>query len=1072
MKFAHVFPTVPAVGHAEAVRDVVQTLQKQKLEAEEAAAPALAVPPPKPTRVEEAAAAAPAALQAVEEEKANVDTGGAGGGVQALNTPPVLRVQEASADKQMDEEQAFPLAEVESVGPLIGRGGTRVKQLAVMSGASIRFENEPKPTMFAKGSPEQRAKAFKIVSEWISSSGADVVPLALELHGRVIGTGGAKIREIELATNAHVLFEKEPEPRMVVRGNETERAAAMGMVQAIIESLDYEEEKMALVDVKDRTHVRAVLGVKGANVQNVEMACGVKIRYNLKEEDENKFFIIIGNSTGRAAAKAMIEEHLQNIKEMSTHQLLDDELRSLMGYKGQVVHRLEAESGGIISMQKEEDSRSTMIIRGTAAQRAKAWELAQDVLLNDAVETHEIPTQLRRIVVGPNGTVVKRVEADTGASVTLLNDNADNTSRLLLRGNQENRSAAWKLLESIIYSEVGEEKVMVPRRLVGDLLRNRARRCKDLELASGTYITIDKEEGTQNPKANDEGMVQVSVRGLAEQREVVKALINDMDAAGPEKFLLSELAEPGAEVSILDVRRIIGPRGRRVAELEEDTGASIRLEVEPELVVSVMGTREQKDAALALIRQSLTCDDQELVPLEENQHGVVIGVNGRSVQMIERESGAQVSFKSGEDAAMVLRGSEEQRAVAKKLVQQVLKSEIAESLLVDEAQASALIGLKGRNIRQVERVSGARVQVVNKAFPKGVGVQPGRLGSGNLDAEIAALNANETLVIIKGTEEQRAKARELVMVSVEPSAADEEMRLTPEQVDRLLELRGSVRRDIEERTGARLSLLDSSLIVFGKSGQREAARVALEEEFAKEEESRELGGGFPLLMLRLIIGVGGANVRKLEEASGARIRFDTLDQSRDPASSVSLKVRGTAEQRAKGFALIEQEQALYEEERMALDANKHYLLIGRSGDIVKALELQTGTAICFTQSPEPAMVVLGRPDNRRAAIEEARARVAGNPTAAQNIFRVPKEYHADVIGARGRNVQRIERLSGALVHFKGFDSDDCVVTGTPDQQQKAWEMIQETLDLAQGENECSVAALVAMYLYVYMPMYV
>jgi hypothetical protein len=182
------------------------------------------------------------------------------------------------------------------------------------------------------------------------------------------------------------------------------------------------------------------------------------------------------------------------------------------------------------------------------------------------------------------------------------------------------------------------------------------------------------------------------------------------------------------------------------------------------------------------------------------------------------------------------------------------------------------------------------------------------------------------------------------------------------------------------------------------------------------------------------------------QASGARIRFDVEDQSRDPTSSVFLKVRGTAEQRAKALALMAKEQTLYQEERMPLDTDKHFLLIGRGGEIVKALELQTGTAICFTQTPSPAMVVLGQAENCQAAIEEARARIEGENTAAQKKFRVPKEYHAELIGARGKNVQRIERLSGALVHLQGYDSEDCVITGTPAQQQRAWEIIQETME--------------------------
>jgi len=39
-------------------------------------------------------------------------------------------------------------------------------------------------------------------------------------------------------------------------------------------------------------------------------------------------------------------------------------------------------------------------------------------------------------------------------------------------------------------------------------------------------------------------------------------------------------------------------------------------------------------------------NQQEIVPLPQELHGVVIGVNGRSVQKIEMESGAQVYHSS------------------------------------------------------------------------------------------------------------------------------------------------------------------------------------------------------------------------------------------------------------------------------------------------------------------------------------------------------------------------------------------------------------------------------------------
>ena len=167
--------------------------------------------------------------------------------------------------------------------------------------------------------------------------------------------------------------------------------------------------------------------------------------------------ILVGTKDQRTAAKALIAAHLAEIKEVSTHNLNEDEMRSLMGYKGQVIHRLEEGSGAIISMnqdkvdqdkglgldegkaggeaggqqQEKQKVAKQMLIRGTPQQRARAWELAEEVLLMDAVETHDMPSQMRRVIVGPNGTVVKSIEAATGAGITLLN-HTSNTSRLLV----------------------------------------------------------------------------------------------------------------------------------------------------------------------------------------------------------------------------------------------------------------------------------------------------------------------------------------------------------------------------------------------------------------------------------------------------------------------------------------------------------------------------------------------------------------------------------------------------------------------------------------------------------------
>ena len=75
-------------------------------------------------------------------------------------------------------------------------------------------------------------------------------------------------------------------------------------------------------------------------------------------------------------------------------------------------------------------------------------------------------------------------------------------------------------------AQEGVERVLVDRRCGSELLRNKARVCKDLELATGTIISIEKEEAPRN--AADDGMVTVIVRGLRQQRDLVKVALADM----------------------------------------------------------------------------------------------------------------------------------------------------------------------------------------------------------------------------------------------------------------------------------------------------------------------------------------------------------------------------------------------------------------------------------------------------------------------------------------------------------------------------------------------------------------
>ncbi len=92
----------------------------------------------------------------------------------------------------------------------------------------------------------------------------------------------------------------------------------------------------------------------------------------------------MGTAAQREAAKAAIEKvqmesvERLNSMEQETYPLAEGDQRRLIGQGGKQVRELEAQSGARISMTSAGE-KPEVVIKGTKEQRARAWELAQQV---------------------------------------------------------------------------------------------------------------------------------------------------------------------------------------------------------------------------------------------------------------------------------------------------------------------------------------------------------------------------------------------------------------------------------------------------------------------------------------------------------------------------------------------------------------------------------------------------------------------------------------------------------------------------------------------------------------------
>ncbi|KAJ1469948.1 hypothetical protein T484DRAFT_1849785, partial [Baffinella frigidus] len=740
-------------------------------------------------------------------------------------------------------------------------------------------------------------------------------------------------------------------------------------------------QSVKLLGVVDTATARALIGIKGAQVRSMETSSGARIRFALDNgragnndngRAGNNTMTLRGNQEQRDAARTMIEGMLVQLRIEDRHSLVNLDIRALVGPGGVVVRGLEKQSGASISVVP--DDPPYVSIRGDRKNRTRAWELIQGVFTAgqeslykipeeiplflcwpfcQCESLYEIPLGLRRVVIGINGSNVKGVEEATGARVTMFWD--DDKAKARIAGTDEQRNAAWEEITKWVSSDECLLAQTVSEDTAIELMRHRAKRIRDVEGRTATSISVMRNQsgecvldaegraqttirGVGESRAEAAAMApQITIRGVGESRAEAAAMIQTVETQSPSTYVLSEIL--GVEsCSILDVRRLIGRKGATVAHVEKECGATISFDPTPPPTMTIMGSHAARDRVLAMIKADFAAIDEEVLPLGQDKHGSLIGVGGRTIKRLERDSGAQVSFRltpeaamafgrpSAEhgrvicvwgltpEAAMVVRGTAEQRASAMAFAKNILENDGAEPMimLIERRHFGLLIGKEGRVVRDVEKESGARIQVLTESNFEEVA----RLG---LDANALFKSGNgdreQAVVVIKGSEQEREVAKGLVLLAIDAQATDR-IPVTHAQREYLWASNSQRVREIEQAHSVQLraikpteGMVDASglevntvIEIRGRGTNRVQASEMLMQVLGEDEEIREMVGvDFPLLAVRLVIGARGQKVKQMEVDSGARIRFET-------GEPVSIVVRGSPEARLKAWALIAEAQ--------------------------------------------------------------------------------------------------------------------------------------------------------------------
>ena len=742
----------------------------------------------------------------------------------------------------------------------------------------------------------------------------------------------------------------------------------------VIEKSAIAEVMESFADDVDVGSVRMLLRNGGAGVKEVEETTGARVRFDL----EKMTFAIKGTAESRKAAAEMVLAKVLESNESEMFPVAECEHYRLIGPGGKIVRGLEDQSGARISFNSAPEPH--MLVRGSKEQIAKAWELASEMLIMEGSDEYPVKVEDARYIIGPGGKTVKQIERESGARITLTRDG---DSRIIVRGDKEARDKAWELVRYVIESPECMASAKVDAYAVELLLSDRAAVLTRVESESCCCISVQRVGGGRDGDVmlTEDGKVLITARALPDslatfEAILLKAIEEEGERVGIRKgavgsvkqvFTLSEIVPEGSSPpSILDVRRLVGPKGSTVRRLEEQSKCQIIFSFVPEPMITMVGSDESIPAAVKLIQEEieLTRQLEERYPMEQRFHGTLIGVGGRAVQKIEEESGAKITFQSTPESVMIVRGTPEQRKAAYDLALEMLEEDTVEVIYADPQYYSGIIGQRGQNVREIERESGARVQVPTDDNA----VDVVKLG---LDMDkFLAEKQGRVAVVMKGTASQREAAKALLFELIRKQES-EAFPLVKDPSGVILWQSNANLNAIEGKTGVKIRVErgeNPRVLIRGPEEARKEAWAMLQEVSVEDgEEVHEIGdvGQKSLLTVRLLIGPSGQSVKELEKASGARIKFQSLN------GKSLISIRGNKQQREMAYSMVRKQLESYEEERFPLGEAKHYIVIGVGGETVRSIEVESGAAIAFEKRPLPSMVAMGTADQRKKAFELA-----------------------------------------------------------------------------------------------------
>jgi len=754
-----------------------------------------------------------------------------------------------------------------------------------------------------------------------------------------------------------------------------------------------------------KDHHRFILGKKGKKLLDLEVATATKIQVP-NAADDSEEIVVVG--TKDSIEKAMHEIRLvsdeQSKQAFERLEIPKQFHPFICGANNEKINGLMAESAIRINVPPISVMKNEMTISGEVegVNRAKETIMACYKEMERKCQTVsvEVRKSQHRYVIGARGSNIAEILSATGVSVEMPTTDSSSET-ITLRGPQDKLGGALTMVyakaNSVVQSEI-EAPTWLHKFIIGRKGANIKQITQDLPKVHVEFT--DKAGG-------------IKLEGPPEEVEAAQEKLSAMITEMQSKLTFDQLT-----VDPKFYKHIIGKSGSNINRIRNETGVLINIsEADGSNIIrlegSPQGVKDAKKELSELVAKMENEKERDII-IEQRFHRNIIGQKGDKIREIrDKFNQVQISFPDpGEQCEIVkIRGPKEDVDQCyrhlQKMVKDLLESSYQVKVSVFRQFHKFVIGKAGANINKIREETSTRIDLPSEG-------------------------SNSDEITITGKMENCELAKKRIEKIQEDLAAIVEMDIIiPAKFhNSMIGAGGKLIQSISEECGGVAikfpppdAKSDKVTIRGPKDDVAKAKDMLVELSNEKQEASFSTEVRAKPQHHRFLIGRSGANIKKIRDATGARIIFPTnKDEDKELITIIGRKdAIGKAKEQLES---IIKELDKIAEDTMTIDPKHHRHFVARRGEVLRQISEQYGgVTVSFPRAGVDSDKVTLKGVEK--CVQEAKARMLEIVSDLEQMVSIeviiPQRYHRTVMGARGSKVQNITTEFDVQIKFPDRD---------------------------------------------------